>query len=118
VDDFKGYNDTYGHPEGDIFLKLLASIFTDHLRLIDKVCRYGGDEFVVLLPGTPVSRAQAVAERMRVSVEEYTFRKLMTISVGVVEYRELLDHFDFVSRGDQALFRAKREGKNRVYFVH
>jgi len=118
VDDFKGYNDTYGHPEGDVFLRSLSDILTDHLRLIDKVCRYGGDEFVVLLPGTPVSRARAVAERMRIAVEEYTFRKPMTISVGVVEYREFLNHFDFISRGDQALFRAKREGKNRVYFVH
>ncbi len=117
VDDFKSYNDTFGHPEGDVFLKSLSGILTDHLRLIDKVCRYGGDEFVVLLPGTPVKRAQAVAERMRLAVEQYTFRKQMTISVGVVEYREFLDHFDFVSRGDQALFRAKREGKNRVYFV-
>ena len=115
VDDFKSYNDTYGHLAGDQFLRELGELLTENLRSIDKVCRYGGDEFVVLLPGTHLAEAKIVAEKLREKIEKYMFKKPMTISVGVVEFKKPLSRFEFTMKADQALYQAKREGKNRVY---
>ncbi|MCB9770963.1 MAG: diguanylate cyclase [Candidatus Omnitrophica bacterium] len=117
VDNFKGYNDSYGHLEGDIFLRDLGKIFTGHLRVIDKVCRYGGDEFVVLLPSCNIDQAKIVAEKLRQLVEQYSFKEKMTVSIGVVEFRKTLSRFEFIMRVDRALYEAKNKGRNRVY-VH
>ena len=115
VDDFKSYNDTYGHLAGDQFLRELGELLTENLRSIDKVCRYGGDEFVVLLPGTHLAEAKIVSEKLREKVEKYIFKKPMTISLGVVEFKKPLSRFEFTVRADQALYQAKREGKNKVH---
>jgi diguanylate cyclase (GGDEF)-like protein/PAS domain S-box-containing protein len=115
VDDFKPYNDTFGHLEGDVFLKTLGKLFVENLRVMDKVCRYGGDEFVVLLPGTNGDHARTVAEKLRRTIETYPFKKKMTISIGVAEFREPLSRFDFTLRVDRALYQAKKVGKNAVF---
>jgi diguanylate cyclase (GGDEF)-like protein/PAS domain S-box-containing protein len=114
VDNFKEYNDTLGHLEGDVFLKDLGKLFTSHLRVIDKVCRYGGDEFVILLPGTDLDQARVAGEKLRESVENYPFKQKMTVSIGVSEFKKPLSRFELLMRVDRALYQAKRGGRNRV----
>ncbi|BCG46765.1 sensor histidine kinase/GGDEF domain protein [Citrifermentans bremense] len=122
VDNFKMYNDTNGHPQGDALLKTLAQIMTTHLRVCDVAARYGGEEFVLLLPETPKEAALGVAEELRCRVEGHPFPGgvtqplgKVTISLGVAAYPgdgsnapELLDF------ADQLLYKAKNSGKNMV----
>ena len=115
VDNFKGYNDTYGHLEGDRFLKEFSRLLTSNLRSIDKVCRYGGDEFVILLPETNNQQAKLVADKIKALVEIHPFAQPMTASIGVCEYRKTLSRFEFVMRADRAMYQAKQRGKNQVY---
>ncbi len=117
VDNFKAYNDSYGHPEGDLFLKTLGHVFISHLRVIDKVCRYGGDEFVILLPNTDLHQARCAAEKLRMAVEKYEFKSRMTVSIGVTQYKKALSRFELIMRVDRTLYQAKEQGRNRVY-VH
>lgn len=117
ADNFKSYNDSYGHLEGDLLLKELGKIFTGQLRAIDKVCRYGGDEFVVLLPNTNIGQAKVAAEKLRVAVEKCAFKQKMTVSAGVAEYRANLSRFELIMRADRCLYQAKTQGRNRV-FLH
>ncbi len=114
ADNFKSYNDSYGHLEGDLLLKELGKIFTGNLRAIDKVCRYGGDEFVVLLPNTGIGQARIAAEKLRVAVDKYAFKQKMTVSIGVAEYRANLSRFELIMRADRCLYQAKTQGRNRV----
>jgi len=118
VDLFKRYNDTYGHLEGDRVLTGLAVVFRHLSRQVDIVARYGGEEFVVLLPETDPAGARTMAERIRAYVEEsQSLRPGVTISVGI-------GHFDgtesgmscdgLIKRADEACYRAKSEGRNRV----
>ncbi|MCC6759099.1 MAG: diguanylate cyclase [Candidatus Omnitrophica bacterium] len=117
ADNFKSYNDSYGHLEGDLLLKEIGRIFTGQLRAIDKVCRYGGDEFVVLLPNTNIGQAKVAAEKLRVAVEKCAFKQKMTVSAGVAEYRANLSRFELIMRADRCLYQAKTQGRNRV-FLH
>jgi two-component system cell cycle response regulator len=122
IDYFKAVNDTYGHDAGDEVLREFASRVSANVRGIDLACRYGGEEFVVVMPDTDVNFAYAVAERLRHSVETVPFpisrdpsRINVTVSIGIAssvggeDTSETLLH-----RADQALYRAKREGRNRV----
>jgi diguanylate cyclase (GGDEF)-like protein len=124
VDRFKQYNDTWGHPQGDALLKVLAGIFTAAARRPgDLAARLGGEEFGVLLPDTEGAAALKVAEEIRVAVEaariptvEKQIPTAVTISIGVVSAIPSVNDLiaDFVSRADQMLYRAKDEGRNRV----
>ncbi len=114
VDDFKTYNDTHGHLEGDILLKKLSDVFKQHLRSVDTICRYGGDEFAVILPGTDSQQAKLVAEKLRKNVEEVPFKDKITLSIGISDYQSHLSRFDLTRLADKALYQAKREGKNRI----
>lgn len=114
VDNFKSYNDHFGHLEGDLFLKTLGHILTGNLRNIDKVCRYGGDEFVVLLPNTRMSQAVIAAEKLRKAVGAWEFKRPMTISVGVAEFKTGLSRFELIMRVDRALYQAKHHGRNQT----
>jgi two-component system, cell cycle response regulator len=124
IDNFKHFNDTYGHVAGDEILKNIATIFKNNIRLIDIGARYGGEEFAVILPKTDINEAIIVAERIRSSIESSSliFNEEMlnvTISVGVAQFDPMMDHSkkNLVERADKALYNSKNEGRNRVSFL-
>ena len=121
IDHFKRINDTYGHKAGDQVLKRLAAIFTTTLREIDIIGRIGGEEFAVLLPETGPGEAQEVAERLRTRIMEaavsieHGLPIRFTISIGAVTQHYPETNIDvLLSDADQALYEAKRQGRNRV----
>ncbi|OPY68502.1 MAG: Diguanylate cyclase DosC [Syntrophorhabdus sp. PtaU1.Bin002] len=119
IDDFKSVNDTYGHLAGDAVLQRLAELMKGSLRTIDIVGRYGGEEFLAILPETDGANGYTVAERFRETVEKEYFvyggeRIMMTISGGVGRYTYGMDVNKLIKVADDNLFRAKREGKNRI----
>lgn len=121
VDGFKGFNDTYGHPQGDVLLRLMATLLRTNTRSVDHVGRYGGEEFLVILPETTSEDAYYLAERMRHVIETAGFPTgrdesvVMTVSVGVASFPEdAANAGDLVQRADEAMYQAKRSGKNRV----
>ena len=123
VDRFKQYNDTYGHLEGDKVLIRLGEVIQECLRKSDSAYRYGGDEFIVILPNTHGTEAKKVAERIIASfpVQEpedtADGRVITTLSVGVVQYEEGEELSRLVSRADQAMYTAKKQGGNRSLFA-
>jgi len=122
VDHFKRVNDSHGHDIGDEILQAFADRIAANIRGIDLACRFGGEEFVVVMPDTDVSLAWTVAERLRQSVETTPFRisrapgmLSVTISIGIAESEGTGDSAEaLLHRADQALYRAKRDGRNRV----
>ncbi len=120
IDHFKQVNDQYGHDGGDAALKAVANIANQALRRGDKVGRIGGEEFLVVLPGTEHGSAMEIAERLRRSVEATEFDRLlgdlrMTISLGVSEWKAGHESIDaLVKRADLALYEAKHSGRNKV----
>lgn len=120
IDDFKRYNDSYGHPEGDLVLKALAGTIKNGIRNCDTAYRYGGEEFTVILPETGVENAFLIAERLRRSFEKVALSPRsgtevhMTISIGVGSFDPEESTEKFLKRVDEGMYRAKREGKNRV----
>jgi two-component system cell cycle response regulator len=122
VDHFKSINDTYGHSFGDEVLREVSSLLTRNCRTEDIVCRYGGEEFTILLPNTPLDRAAELAERLRVAIETRPFSCRdtpvhVTCSFGVANLRERIPP-SVVELADQALYHAKRSGRNRVEMSH
>lgn len=112
IDFFKRYNDSHGHQEGDRLLVKLAGIFRETVREVDVVSRYGGEEFLIILPETPCDMAQFVAERIRHSVETSTGA---TVSIGVSTYPDdVADKEGLIEKADIALYKAKNSGRNRV----
>jgi diguanylate cyclase (GGDEF)-like protein len=112
IDDFKNYNDTYGHAAGDFLLKLFAKLMLDHTRSVDYVFRYGGEEFVILLPETDKKAALDVAERIRIACSQTEIHK--TISIGVATFLpSSKDPFKIVKLADKAMYQAKKAGKNK-----
>jgi diguanylate cyclase (GGDEF)-like protein len=124
IDDFKSYNDRNGHPAGDVALKITAHSLKAALRSADIACRYGGEEFCILLPQTSVTEAGVIAERMRqkVAETEYPFGKsqpmgTVSISIGISTFGRNIDTAESViTAADRALYNAKRGGKNRLEF--
>lgn len=125
VDYFKKVNDTYGHNVGDFVLKTVAQLITNEIREYDIPCRYGGEEFFVILPQTTLEEASLVAQRLRKTIENYKINfedndtKLVktikvTISIGVSQYENDLSSEDFANNADKALYEAKNNGRNRV----
>lgn len=121
IDHFKQVNDSYGHQAGDIILRDLSSLLQRQARTIDRVCRYGGEEIVVILLETDSASAPTIAERLRASVERESFaigssRELhITVSIGVATFPTQADSTEsLVSIADQALYAAKEGGRNRV----
>ena len=122
IDFFKKFNDTYGHLVGDKVLKHVSAIFKTSMReQIDTVARYGGEEFGVILPETSLDGAAAFAERIRSKVEESFIpegdKKLkVTLSIGVscISVTKCTKTSDLIEAADQALYKAKAEGRNQV----
>lgn len=115
VDNFKKYNDLYGHLEGDKVLRRIGEVVRHSIRAnVDSGYRYGGDEFAVLLIGATIEQGLAIAERIRTSIEQAGFQKI-TVSIGLTEYRDQFDLEGFVKSADDALYVAKHSGGNRVY---
>lgn len=116
VDHFKNYNDTYGHPAGDVVLAQLGELLKSLVRDVDTAARYGGEEFVLLLPETDSEGATALGERVRATVEATIWKHFpVTVSVGVTTTIEGRGDADQLLRmTDEALYRSKREGRNRV----
>jgi two-component system cell cycle response regulator len=122
VDHFKNINDTHGHLAGDDVLVELAAMLQRVVRAVDMVSRYGGEEFVIVLPETGSSGAEAFAERLRELIEAHSFTPTrggpirITTSIGVSSFPgfgvESVD--DLLAAADQALYRAKADGRNRV----
>lgn len=119
IDDFKLHNDTYGHIEGDNVLVELGKIIKKNIRTSDLGCRYGGEEFVIILPHTTSEDATVVAERIR---SDFAFTDFYpkpeekinkTLSLGITQYIAGEEMESFVKRVDDNLYQAKREGKNR-----
>lgn len=117
IDDFKLINDRHGHPMGDEVIRNFARLAAGELRDHDILCRYGGEEFVVLLPNAGPDEATAAAERIRARFEKFALEGVSaaTVSIGVVSaHGAAADMARLIERADQALYIAKNAGKNRV----
>ncbi len=117
LDRFKTINDTYGHAVGDEVLRSTARCLRQTLRQSDVVGRFGGEEFLAILPSTPLAQAVTVAQRLRKAITRYSFSSCdrVTASFGVATYRPGDRSFEStVKRADDALYQAKREGRDRV----
>ncbi|SFM40093.1 GGDEF domain-containing protein [Thermodesulforhabdus norvegica] len=121
LDHFKQINDTYGHIAGDYVLKSVADTLRNGVRAGDLPCRYGGEEFAVVLPGTSLSQAVGVAKRLKEAIEKlkcfYAGKEIpVTASFGVATYRGTTppEVTPFVDRADKCLMEAKQNGRNRI----
>lgn len=116
IDHFKRINDTYGHVVGDAALKQVAALLKRSVRAGDACMRWGGEEFLLLLPGCPLERAQALAERIRASLADMHTEPFgcLTMSMGVAQWNRTESLDAFIERADHALYNAKRTGRNRV----
>lgn len=122
IDHFKSVNDTHGHLIGDRVIRFVSQILQKNIKGKDTAARYGGEEFTVLLPTTGSKGAQAVAESIRTAVANAQLVRAdnkkplgqITLSAGVATYRKDEDILDLLNRADQALYRAKDKGRNRV----
>jgi diguanylate cyclase (GGDEF)-like protein len=122
IDHFKQINDAYGHATGDTALSLLADQLRKSVRSADIIGRYGGEEFVILMPETGMQTAQQLAERQLVSIRSMRIKEngsefSITISIGLTE----LDHAnhqtieDLIAQADRAMYTAKQNGRDRVF---
>jgi diguanylate cyclase (GGDEF)-like protein len=116
IDDFKHFNDTYGHQGGDEALRIIGSALLHTVRKSDIACRYGGEELVVIMPQTDIETAFDVAQRIRKKIENTDIdAKRLTVSIGVSETTELVKSADqLLKMADDALYQAKENGKNQV----
>jgi diguanylate cyclase len=120
IDHFKKVNDTFGHPGGDQVIKALAKIIKKSIRETDLAGRYGGEEFSIILPDTVASNARMVAERIRRLSEAFILNYegqeiKFTVSLGIAEFNSSFkDHMAWLDKADQALYKAKEGGRNKV----
>lgn len=125
IDWFKNYNDYHGHQKGDELLKKLVSLIKRNIRIVDKIYRYGGEEFLILLPAAQKRQGQTLGERLRSLVEKEDFegeqesqpQKKVTISIGLAGFpQDSKDKIKLIKAADSALYNAKEGGRNRMVF--
>lgn len=116
IDHFKSVNDNYGHNIGDQVLVNISNAISDIIRVQDTFARWGGEEFMVLLPHTDLEGAYRVAQKMRVAIESLSFTHIphVTSSFGVIECSKSMSSIDIINSVDESLYRAKESGRNRV----
>jgi len=116
IDHFKSVNDSYGHHVGDIILKEFALVLKNGVRKVDMVGRWGGEEFIIILPETNIKVAEKAAEHIRINVETFSFSviKQKTASFGVSEYIHGDSPQSLINRADKALYKAKENGRNQI----
>ena len=124
IDNFKAYNDTYGHNSGDVCLKEVAQVIKSSLkRPVDFCARYGGEEFIVILPSIALDGAMHVANKIRLNIEEMEIihknslpKQIITLSLGVAtsEGTNLDSYEELIKNADLALYKAKEQGRNQV----
>jgi two-component system cell cycle response regulator len=124
LDFFKQINDNHGHPAGDTVLKQTARVLEESIRQYDVACRYGGEEFAVIMPNTRLSDARTFCERLRKKMESmtvpYESKELrFTVSIGLAQFAPEIDKSisDLIKRADDGLYAAKKQGRNRVVAV-
>ena len=119
LDNFKKLNDTHGHLVGDDVLKRLAKILKKGTRKYDLISRFGGEEFIIILPNTNIKRAKVVCNRLRIKVQNDIIMKKysMTMSGGLTEYKNGDSMRKMQLRADKAVYRAKNLGKNRIEII-
>jgi diguanylate cyclase (GGDEF)-like protein/hemerythrin-like metal-binding protein len=120
LDHFKQVNDLYGHAVGDTVLAETVHSVREHLRESDALVRWGGEEFIVLTPATRLEGALSLAEKVRQAVAAHAFPRIghMTVSIGVAEFTNGMDLEAWIHSADEAMYRAKAEGRNRVVAAH
>jgi len=116
IDHFKGINDTYGHQIGDFVLQRIANVVRADTRVTDYFGRWGGEEFIIVLPQTNLAGTKIVANRIANSIENHKFDsiKRVTASFGLTEFREGDDVNELIKRADEALYKAKNGGRNMI----
>lgn len=116
IDYFKSVNDTYGHLVGDAVLKEVAEIIKQGVRKIDTIGRWGGEEFMVIMPLTDISKGKVLAEKLRKKISDHVFTgaKSLTASFGIAESRGGLCSVELVAKADAAMYQAKESGRNQV----
>jgi diguanylate cyclase (GGDEF)-like protein len=120
LDHFKAINDTYGHSAGDSVLVEVSTIFADLCRSSDRIGRYGGEEFLIVLPETKIDEAKELAERIRIGLMEHQFCQSqslelkVTCSIGVAQLKPDQSQSELLQIADEALYKAKSMGRNKV----
>ena len=120
IDHFKKVNDTYGHPKGDQVLRRVARVLNEFARTTDRVCRYGGEEFAIIMPQTDKNGGRLLAERFRTEIKEQVFESdqgdfSVTFSVGVCTFPDQARHKqELIDKADQALYHAKNHGRDQT----
>ncbi len=119
LDHFKRVNDSFGHDTGDDVLRSVTDVVTTHIRVVDVAARWGGEEFMVLMPQSDLEAARITAEKLRQAIEAHRFDKAgtVTVSFGVTTFVPQDDVNSLLKRVDDALYRAKDKGRNRVEIV-
>lgn len=116
MDFFKLINDNFGHLVGDKVLQEIANILKDNIRNIDIAARWGGEEFLIILPISSKEEAFIVASKLKENIANYTFShgKQVTVSIGAVELQKDYSINETISKADEALYQSKNEGRNKV----
>jgi diguanylate cyclase (GGDEF)-like protein len=117
LDHFKQYNDRYGHVAGDTLLRSIAAVMVSNTRGQDLVARYGGEEFVLVMPDTDLVGGHHLLDQLRRGGRDTTSDFGVTLSAGLTSWDGLEDATSFIERADQALYRAKETGRDRVVSI-
>ena len=115
LDHFKSINDTFGHDMGDLVLSKIAEVISQNIRNTDIFARWGGEEFMIVLPHTKIKSAFALAEKIRIQIQEYKFsmNRQVTLSLGVTTYIAYESKEILFKRLDEALYQAKKTGRTK-----